>query len=99
ATPDRLLARIDGLEIETRAPRCVDRTDGVRVPANPPVLSGLVTEVCEPRSKSILWSNAAHGDVHWLPREEFLGTREKFESPATLFQLVEFAGRVNLPRG
>src|SRR5207245_651478 len=52
ATPDRLLVRIDELKIETRAPRSVNRTDGVRVPANPPVIRGLVIEVGEARPKS-----------------------------------------------
>jgi len=37
--------------------------------------------------------------MHGLSGEEFLGTRRNFESPATLFQPVDFAGRVNLGRG
>src|SRR5206468_7921869 len=81
ATPDRLLVRIDELKIETRAPRSVNRTDSVRVPANPPVIRGLGIEVGEARSKSVLGSDAAHGNMQRLPSEEFLSTREDFESP------------------
>jgi hypothetical protein len=58
-----------------------------------------VVEVRESGSKSVLWSDAAHGDMHGLPGEEFLGARKQFESSATLLQLVHFAGRVNLRRG
>jgi len=58
-----------------------------------------VTQVGETRTKAVLWSEAGDGDMHGLSGEEFLGTRSNFESPATLFQPVDFAGRVNLGRG
>src|SRR5260370_20401287 len=37
--------------------------------------------------------------MHGVPCQQFLGARNDLESPAPLFQLVDFAGRVNLRWG
>src|SRR5882724_2188595 len=90
--------RIHKLEIEPSAPGAVDGADSIGVPCNPPIVRGLVVEVGEASSKSVLWSDAAYGVMHGFPSEEFLGTRKNLESSTAFFQLVHFASGVNFRR-
>jgi hypothetical protein len=87
---------IDELDVKAGAPGPIDRTDSVRIPVNPPVVRGLVTEVGDSSPESVLRGDVADSNMHGLSGEEFLRTGKNLEGSAALLQLVNFTSRVNL---
>src|SRR5215472_1327419 len=87
---------MDKLQVQARAPRAVNRTNRVRIPARAPTLCRLVPQKSQARAETVLRSDAAYGDMNRLSGEQFFRTAKKcLEGKATFLQLVDFAGGID----